>query len=82
MQALQIALFLRELQQFVSSVGGDGTTPWLLSGDFNIYPSYPAYELITTGNISEEGMEKLNPFKYKYPKITKKTEVGYCSCLL
>ena len=32
-------------------------------------PYYPAYELISNGKVSDEGLDKLNPYKYKYPKI-------------
>ena len=81
MQALQISLFLQELHKFVSSLQQSGPVPWILSGDFNTYPYFPLYNIISNGNVTDEGMERLNPLKYKYPQVTKKEKVcvrGFC----
>lgn len=75
MQALQIAIFLQHLHKFVKSVEKDEPVPWIISGDFNTYPYFPLYDIISTGNVTDEGMERLNPNKYKYPQVVKKAEV-------
>ena len=77
MQALQIALFLRKLHEFASSFEKGHVIPWVFSGDFNIYPHYPAYEMVTNGKVAPESLEKLNPLKYNYPQVVKKEEVQY-----
>ena len=73
MHALQTSLFLQRLHKFASTE--KGTTPWLMTGDFNMYPYYPTYELVANGKVSAEGLDKLNPFKYKYPQIIEKRTV-------
>ena len=73
MQALQVSLFLQQLHKFASTE--KGTTPWLISGDFNMYPYFPAYQLVTNGKVSAKGLDKLNTFKYKYPQIVVKSVV-------
>lgn len=76
-QALQITVFLRELHEFLTSEGHgkDEKIPWIISGDFNTYPKFPLYNIIATGNVSDEDIEKLNPNKYLYPQIIRKSEV-------
>ena len=78
MQALQSCLFLQQLQHFSSSfLQGDTIVPWLLCGDFNMYPYFPVYELVASGSMSDECCRKLNPAKFKYPEITVIKEVMY-----
>ena len=77
MMALQVSLFLQQLHKFVSSNQGTNTIPWMISGDFNMRPYYPGYELISNGKVSDEGLDKLNPYKYKYPEITKQDVVRF-----
>jgi hypothetical protein len=76
LQALQISLFFQKLHEFVTSVQENGPVAWVMSGDFNTYPYFPLYDLISTGNVSNEGLERLNPNKYKYPQVVEKSKVG------
>ena len=78
MQALQISLFLQQLHKFVTSLQQDAPIPWIISGDFNTYPHFPLYDIISTGNVTNEGLQGLNPNKYKYPQIIEKTQVCIC----
>lgn len=78
MQALQISLFLQQLHKF--AVTEEGPIPWIISGDFNTYPYFPTYELITNGKVSDEGFEKLNGYAYEYPQIIKKQLVRFEKC--
>jgi endonuclease/exonuclease/phosphatase family metal-dependent hydrolase len=75
MQALQISLFLQQLNKFVASLQKDSPVPWVISGDFNMYPYFPLYDIISTGNVTDEGLERLNPNKYKYPQVVPKPKV-------
>ncbi len=75
MQALQISLFFQKLHEFVTSLQQDSPVPWIISGDFNTYPYFPLYDIISTGNVTSEGLERLNPNKYKYPQVVKKSKV-------
>ena len=75
MQALQISLFLKQLHEFITSLQKNGPVPWIVSGDFNTYPHFPLYNIISTGNVTKEGLEKLNPNRYKYPQVVEKIKV-------
>ena len=75
MQALQISLFLQKLHEFITSLQENSPVPWIISGDFNTYPYFPLYDIISTGNVSNDGLERLNPNKYKYPQVVEKSGV-------
>ena len=75
MQALQISLFFQKLHEFITSLQENSPVPWIISGDFNTYPNFPLYAIISTGNVSNDGLERLNPNKYKYPQVVEKSQV-------
>ena len=41
-----------------------------------MHSNFPVYEMLRNGKLSVEGVERLNPAKWKYPELTKQKEVS------
>ena len=41
-----------------------------------MHSNFPVYEMLRNGKLSVEGVERLNPGKWKYPELTKQKEVS------
>ncbi|CAH3163686.1 unnamed protein product [Porites evermanni] len=69
-QACEIALVTQALRDKVASLKLQGeSVAYILCGDFNIDPPYPAYELLNRGKLDEEHFSKLQTVDYlKFPK--------------
>ena len=75
MHAVQAAMFFRQLYKVLPE-SAKHSTPWIVCGDFNMKPSFPAYELVKNGQLSESSVEKLRPGKYAYPSLTENKVVS------
>ena len=69
-QACEIVLVTQALRDKVASLKLQGeSVAYILCGDFNIDPPYPAYELLNRGKLDEEHFSKLQTVDYlKFPK--------------
>jgi len=69
-QVCEIALVTQALRDKVVSLKLQGeSVAYILCGDFNIDPPYPAYELLNRGKLDEEHFSKLQTVDYlKFPK--------------
>ena len=71
---MQVAIFFQQLYEVLPQ-SARHSTGWIVCGDFNMKPHFPAYELVKNGEISENSFEKLKPGKYKYPSLVECEEV-------
>lgn len=72
--AMQAALFFQQLHDILPPYSKHNT-PWIVCGDFNVRPNFPAYELVRNGRLSPESMQRLSPAKCKYPQMTENNKV-------
>ncbi|XP_028407906.1 glucose-repressible alcohol dehydrogenase transcriptional effector-like [Dendronephthya gigantea] len=71
--AIQAAIFFQQLYEVLPQ-SAKHTTSWIVCGDFNMRPHFPAYELVKNGDLSDGAIEKLRPGKYEYPSLTERKE--------
>lgn len=64
-QVCEIALVTQALHNAVTSLKSQGElVAYILCGDFNIDPNYPAYELMKEGKLNDDELAKLRTVDY------------------
>ena len=64
-QVCEIALVTQALHDAVTTLKSQGErVAYVLCGDFNIDPNYPAYELLKEGKLNDKELSKLQTVDY------------------
>ena len=82
-QVCEIALVTQAIHNTVTSLESQGEhVAYILCGDFNIEPEYPAYEILKEGRLNDEQFCKLQSVEYlKFPADVEKPKQVYAGLL-
>lgn len=63
-QLLECCLATKILKDFVESLDNGLEVPYILCGDFNIEPHFPAYKALSSKTLSDEDINEVKMNKY------------------